>query len=93
METQEKSGEQLADENRRLGLRAAVSFEELTPRYKGFSEAFRDLGIAQPKPDYRSLSATSSVAYIETLVSVVKQAKSKISKRKESELKPKAECG
>ena len=70
----EKGLEILLDENRRLGVRAAVSFEELTPRYTRFSETFSELGIAQPKPDYNATSTISSIRYIEGLIKAYKSS-------------------
>ncbi len=65
----EEKIEKMSDENRRLGIRAAVSFDELTPRFPKFVETFTKLGIPQPKADYKSGSVISSIAYIEALIS------------------------
>ncbi len=72
----EKAGLRLQDENQRLGVRAAVGFEELTPRFKGFEETFKELGIERPKPEYRGIDRTSSNGYIKALIQAIRARQS-----------------
>lgn len=68
----EKKNENLVDEKMRLGVRAAIAFDELTPRYDGFETAFQALGIPKPKPDYQSIHITSTRSYILALFDAIR---------------------
>ncbi len=60
--------EELTEENRRLGVRAAVGFEELTPRYGGLEKAFEELGLDLPQPEKVGEARVSSCGYIRGLI-------------------------
>lgn len=66
--------EELLEENRRLGNRAAVGFEGLTPRFENFKQTFKKLKIKQPEKD-RGSSRPSSIQYIEKLISCYQELK------------------
>ena len=63
----QKQLEELLEENRRLGNRAAVGFEGLTPRYKNFKATFKKLKLKPPEKE-RGSTRLSSIQYIEKLV-------------------------
>lgn len=87
-EVVEKDNDLLADRNRQLGIRAAVCFEELTPRYASFQSAFEELGIEKPKPEYKSIGKISSISYIEKLLSMFKNNKHSLIIKKEPDIVP-----
>jgi hypothetical protein len=68
LEALERTNAQLADQNRLLGVRAAVSFDDLTPRFKDFEAVFAHHALEKPKPEYQSLGKTSSIAFIQALI-------------------------
>ena len=74
-ESQDRNVQLLTDENQRLGLRAAVGFDELTPRYGKFPDTFKELGITAPKADYKVSTCVSSIAYIQGLINAYRGLK------------------
>jgi len=72
----EQKIEMLNETNRKLGIRAAVSFDELTPRYQRFPEVFAEIGIPLPKPDYKFGANISTNSYIESMITWYKQSAS-----------------
>ncbi len=72
----ETANQQLADQNRLLGVRAAVSFDDLTPRYKDLDLAFSQLQLERPPTDFKALGKVSSIAYIQALLTHLKSFRS-----------------
>lgn len=70
----QKQLEELLEENRRLGNRAAVGFENLTPRFDDFKKTFKRLKIKPPEKE-RGNTRISSNQYIEKLISTFTKTK------------------
>jgi len=69
----EQRNEILQEEKRMLGVRAAISFEELTPRFKDFEDTFKELALERPKPEYKGLDKVSSNGFVKALIQAYKQ--------------------
>ncbi len=78
LEALSHTNELLADQNRSLGVRAAVCFDELTPRYSGFAEAFVELNLNPPPAESKGGSKRSSLSYIQVLLNAYKSLKNPI---------------
>lgn len=70
----QKQLEELLEENRRLGTRAAVGFEGLTPRHEGLKKELKRLKIKPPEKE-RGCTKISSVQYIEKLITAYSELK------------------